>query len=356
MYTDGNMTSILGQLFKSVNLINFTQYRGAARKGIRIKRARDARLRAQKRRLLEAQQPKQKKVYGSSVKIDKKQLRLFGERDLESSLLDIPVDNVYFFEKYKQPKYSFEECIQFHRQVCHPDVLNVPSSLVEATIELNLKMKIKKKRYIETINSTVCFPNVFKYQMRPRKIVAISKDEDQQVNAKNAGAIISGGMDIVQMLKTKQLTQRDFDHLVCHKDILLDFSNVKGMKGSTYFPTSQRGNFGEDMAYLVRYFKDGIDYSLKKQPDEPSYGIISCYFGKLDMTNEQLKNNLLTLFNSVNRFKPLNLEDGKQFFQRVIISTPVSDELFNMKFWEIFEEYVDPDTIGEEEVDKKEAN
>lgn len=330
-------------------LTNYLQQRGAARKGKRIERSRLARLAASKRRLQEAQNPKPKKNLRKHVKIDKSQFRFQTEHQLDMTLPPAPVDDVYFFNNFRKKRFSFEEAIEYHKQVVHPDVLNQPDALVSATIELNLKMKLKKRKYIENLFSTVCYPHIFQYQIKPRKIIALCKNEADQQAAKDAGAIQAGGLDIANLLKTNQLTTRDFDHLVCHTDFLADFAAVKNMKGSPFFPSKQRGNFGDNIVELVRYFKDGIDYSLRKNEEEPEYGYIECYFGKLSMTNEQLRDNISTLLKSVDRFRPLNLVDGKQFFEKVSLASSATEELFYIKFWELIENYQDPDTLGQEE-------
>lgn len=336
------------RILEQTNPINYVQNRGAARKGKRIQRAREARLRAAKRRLLEAQNPKQKKNQKRNVKVDRSQLRLLTERELDSTLPEPPEDDVYFYEKFRKTRFNLDEILELHRQTVHPDVLNIPDALVTATVELNLKMKTKKKKYVERIETTLCYPHKFQYELKPRKIVALCKDESLQQAARDAGAILAGSLDIATLLKTNQLTQRDFDHIVCHTDFLVDFAAVKGMKNQSYFPSKARGNFGDDLVGLVEYFKNGIDFNLKRDPDEPEYGFIECHFGKLNMTNDQLRENIMCLFDSINRFKPLNLVDGKQFFQRVFISTPPSNEIFLLKFWEMLDDYEDPDIIEKE--------
>lgn len=336
-------------------LMNYIQNRGAARKGKRIQRAREARLRASKRRLLEAQNPKMKNK-NKTVKVDKTQFRFLTERQLDLTMPELPSDNVFFVDKFRKPKFSLDEILEFHRQVVHPDVMNQPDALVSATIELNLKMKIKKKKFIERIESTVCYPNLFRYQLKPRKILALAKDTADQEAARDAGASVVGAAEVVAQLKKNQLTQRDFDHVVCHNNFLVEFASVKGMKGQPYFPTKARGNFGEDMKALVTFFKDGVDYSLRRNPEEPEFGFIECCFGKLDMTNEQLHENLLEFFRSVNRFKPLNLDDNKQFFERVMITTPATSELFLLKFWEMIDDYEDPSLIGLAEDEENNAS
>lgn len=329
------------------SLVNYIQTRGAARKYKRLERMRQLKARASQRRIAEAQNPKPKKQREFGVKVDQFQYRFLNERAQDAVLPPAPVDDVYFFEKYRKKRFSIEEILDLHRQIAHPDVLNQPDSLVTATIELNLKMKIKKKRYIEKIASTVGYPHPFSYQIRPRKIIALCKNEADQVAAKEAGAIMAGSLDIAQQLKSKQLTQRDFDHLVCHTDFLLEFSAVKGMKALSCFPSKQRGNFGDDIVSLVKTFISGVDYELKKNEDNPAFGTIDCHFGRLNMTNEQLRENLIALFDSVNRFKPLNLADNKQFFERVAITTPISRELFLLKFWDLSDDYEDPDALAE---------
>lgn len=130
--------------------------------------------------------------------------------------------------------------------------------------------------------------------------------------------------------------------------------NLRKREADHRFPSKQRGNFGDNIVDLVKFFKNGVDYSLKKAVDEPEFGYIECHFGKLDMPNEQLRENLVELFNSINRFKPLNLADDKQFFQRVLITTPPTKETFLLRFWDLIDDYVDPDSIGLKEEGKNE--
>lgn len=330
-------------------LVNYLQNRGAARKGKRIERARLARINANKRRLAEASNPKQKKQLKRNIKLDKSLFRFMNERQLDLTLPEHPEDDVYFADNFRKKRYSFDEIIEFHKQAVHPDVYNCPDALVNATIELNLKMKIKKKKFIENISSTVCYPHYFQYQIKPRKIIALCKNPEDQEAARKAGAITAGALDVATLLKSNQLTQRDFDHIVCHTDFLVEFSTIKGMKSQPYFPSKQRGNFGDNIVELVNHFRNGLDYNLKKTEEEPEFGYIECSFGKLSMTNAELRENLTVLFNSINRFKPLNLADNKQFFQRVLITTPSTQETFILKFWELIDEYVNPDTILEED-------
>lgn len=339
----------------SSDLVNYTQTRGAARKGKRILRNRLNRLNAARKRLESAKNQAKRDVLKASLKLDSETLRFVSERDMDAKLPQPPQDNVYFFEKYRKTRFSFEDIIDFHRQVAHPDVTNRPDALITAIVELNLKMKLKKKRYIDRIESTVCYPNTFQYQLRPRKIVALCKDVELQQKALAAGAFMVGSADIAQLLKSSQLTQRDFDHLVVHNDFLEDFAAVKTMKAQPYFPTKARGNFGDNIEELVRIFKDGVDYSLKKHLDEKAFGTISCYLGRMDMTTEQLKENIVALFASINRFKPMNLADDKQFFERVLITSEVSKEIFALKYWDLIDDYKDPDAITEDDGDQNES-
>lgn len=350
------MTSIInGSLIKSyqTTLLNYVSSRGAARKGKRIERARLARLNASKRRMSEGQNSKKKKDQRRSVKIDRDQMRFQTERVRDMTAAPLPVDDVYFFDKFKKPRYNLDDIIDFHRQAAHPDFFNEPDALIVATVELNIKMKVKKKKYIERIDSTVCYPNIYEHYVRPRRIVALCKKEEDQDAARNEGAIVAGAADVANLIKTNQLTYRDFDHIVCHDDFLQEFAAVKGMKNQAFFPNIQRGNYGDNIVDLVRYFKNGVDYKLRKLDDEPASGWIDCHFGRLNMTNEQLRQNLICLFNSINRFKPLNLADDKQFFERTLISTSASPETFLLKFWELIDDYQDPDTSGKEDEEER---
>lgn len=350
------MFSSIGLLKRLNGLNGFVQTRGAARKGKRIKAAMEARKKASARREEEKSNPKKKRTQQNIVKVDKGQLRFLDEYSRDSLPMP-PQDDVYFMESFRKPRFSFEECIEFHRQAVHPTVLNLPDSIVEARIELNLKLKQKKKKYIERFASTLCYPYFFTSTLRPRKIIALSKDDIDQVEAKKAGAFISGGMDLINLLKTSQITYRDFDYLVCHNNILLDLANTKGMRGSSFFPSNQRGNFGDDVVALVKFFKNGLDYELVKEEQNKSIGCVDCAFGRLDMPIEHLRENMIEFMKSVNRFKPVNMADDLQFFNRVLIKTPSTNEMFVMKFWELMDDYVDPDQLQKvEEIEESQSD
>lgn len=337
-------------------LFNYLQNRGAARKGKRIARNLANRKRAAERRRDGYYKKKDQKFREKGVKLDKAQYQFLDASNQDSTLPEIPDDNVYFVDKFRRKKFSFDGAIEFHKQVVHPDVMNQPEALVTATLEINLKMTLKKRRYIQKIDSTVSYPHVFKYQLRPRKIVALTKDLDEQEKARNEGASLAGAADITDLLKKGLLTERDFDHLVCKTDYLAEFAEVKGMKSKPFFPTKARGNFGDDIVQLVKIFKDGVDYSLKKMPDEPAVGLIECHFGTLNMTHEQLRENFICLCESIIRFQPNNLADNKQFFERVAITTPATEEMFFIRFWELFDDFEDPEVLAREAEEEQAAS
>lgn len=52
------------------------------------------------------------------------------------------VDDVYLAKYHQQPVYSLIEAIENHREMHHPTMLNKPDAVVNAFIELNMRVKM----------------------------------------------------------------------------------------------------------------------------------------------------------------------------------------------------------------------
>lgn len=274
----------------------------AKRKGFRIKKDRENKAKARERRLTqEVKQP----WMPVTLRLDQNILKLGSRRFSDKHKRPLPVDNVFFTEEFKQLSYSFEDAINFHREVLHPTIMNQPEALVSARIELNTRLK-KKTRHQPPFSSMYLHPHLYDFQ-RLRRIVAICPNEQIAEQARNEGAILAGGADVIKMLKERKFTEIDFDFIVCHTDMLIPLADVRNVI-KDHFPSKQLGNFGGDIPKLVRKFSDGVHYESVRDRYEPDYGWVVQHFGRLNMSTDQLRDNFLALLDEIHKYKPSETE------------------------------------------------
>jgi ribosomal protein L1p/L10e family len=219
----------------------------------------------------------------------------------DSAKPPLPGDNVYFADDYRKQYYSLENAIDMHRQTHHASILNKPEGLLKVRLELNMKAK-KKTKFVDSWQGTLTYSHPFELK-RNRRIIAVAKTVEAQEEARKAGAFLVGGVDIVKNLKSGLVTSIDFDHIICHTDMLINLAEVKGLLKS-HFPSKLKGNYGSNVAEVVRRFYNGYDYKVEKFEYEPDFGWLDMFIGRINMTNKQLKENLIVLCNDLLRYRP----------------------------------------------------
>jgi hypothetical protein len=274
----------------------------AKRKGFRIKKDRENKAKARERKLnLEVKQ----EWVPPSLRLDQNILKMGSRRYSDKDKDPIPSDNVFFVEQFKQLSYSFEDAISLHREVLHPTIMNQSNALVKARIELNMRLK-KKSRHLPPFFSIYTHPHYYDFS-RLRRLVAVCPNEEIAEQARQEGAILAGGADVIKMLKERKFTEIDFDFIICHTDMLIPLADARGVL-KDHFPSKQLGNFGGDIPKLVRKFMDGVHYESIRDRFEPEYGWVEQHFGRLDMPIEQLKTNFVALLNEIHKYKPAETE------------------------------------------------
>lgn len=329
----------------------FEQKRGAARRGKRIERAREAAKRARERK----KEPEVKLTFEQKLALAARKLRTGKIRHDDRHLDPEPEDDIFWRDTFREVRYPLVEAIQIHEETHRPSMYNDPEALIYARIEFDMRTK-KKTRFVEKFSGTILFEHTFPYHQNKR-ICALAKKEEDQEAARNAGAVLAGGADIIQMIKKGSLLpDHDFDHLVCHPDIYVDLAEVRGILGS-YFPNKTKGNIGGDIPALVHRFLTGLDYSVIKDDFEKDFAHILLPFGRLNQEKEHLVVNFEQLLNEVVQFKPaLVPAEHYTFVTRVLLESPPSEESLPILFWEHCEELVDPRTVEEREDEDDESS
>ena len=197
--------------------------------------------------------------------------------------------------------HSVIEAIDMQRETHDKSLLNEEHALVDSRIELDLRTK-KKTKFCDAFRGIISYPNKFEFKAN-RRIIAICKKDEDKYDAKEAGADVVGGPEIITMLKKGDLNMSNFDDLVCHGDLLVELAQIRGILQHN-FPSKLRGNLGFDMKKLVNQFVNGIDYKCVKDELELDYGWVRVPFGRLDMSNEELEQNFKFLLSTIEKHKP----------------------------------------------------
>jgi len=325
--------TILPNLINQPNLdhnvrrtINTTSCVFAARKGIRIARTRAALARAKQRK---TENTEKAPWVNPKYRIDKTLVNVVKKRYTDIGKDELPKDNVFFLDNRKEIAYTIEEALELHREVLDKTVLNSPNALVFAKIEMNLRLK-KKTKFIKELYGVHLFPNDYSFK-RNNRIVAICKDDEEIEMANKLGVTMAGSKDILKLIKAKELKEVDYDYIICHSDMLLQLAESKKFLGDR-FPGTYLNNFGTDMKKLMERFVNGITYKVVPDIIEKDYGYVENHFGRLNMTDEQLKENLLGLLREILKHKPSDTDHP--LLTRVLIKAPPNDEEFKIRHWE----------------------
>ncbi|CAN8019958.1 unnamed protein product [Ixodes persulcatus] len=267
-----------------------------------------------------------------------------------------PVDDVYFLESFVPPVYAAVDAIEMHRESHHPTVLDDADAFLYAFVELDLRTK-KKNRYRDNFAGTVLFNHGFEFTKRQKRILALCKNTDLATEALGAGAEVAGGSSVIKRILTGELDTKRFDHVLAHVDIMADLPQLRGLL-KTKLPSAANGTVANDLNALVKSYLKGVDFVSNSDSHELDYGFLEVPVGRLSMPTEHLTDNLRTLLETVDGFRPKNTNPGT-FITKVELKCPPTDEKFAIASSEFLEAYIKTeqeveDQGGEEEEEEKE--
>jgi large subunit ribosomal protein L1 len=213
-----------------------------------------------------------------------------------------------------QPFYSVDESVQLIKKIGNAKFIES----VEAHISLNIDPKYANQQ----LRTSLVLPNGTGKSLR----IAVFTDGDYVNEALKLGATIAGSDDLIEDISAGKL---DFDLLITTPQLmpkLAKLGRVLGPKG--LMPSPKSGTVTQNLAEAINEFKKGkLEYRADKT------GIVHLSFGKINFSEEQLKENLLAVYNSIEKNKPSGVK-GK-YFKSFTICTTMSPgiklELNNLK-------------------------
>jgi large subunit ribosomal protein L1 len=210
--------------------------------------------------------------------------------------------------------YSFDQGVSLVKQISNTKFLES----VEAHIALNIDPKYANQQ----LRTSLVLPNGTGKSLR----IAVFTETDYVAEALKLGANLAGSDDLIEEISSGKL---DFDILITTPQLmpkLAKLGRVLGPKG--LMPSPKSGTVTQNLKETINEFKKGkIEYRADKT------GIVHLNFGKANFSEKELKENLLAVYNSIEKNKPSGVKGKyfKSFFICTTMSPSIKLELSSFK-------------------------
>lgn len=201
----------------------------------------------------------------------------------------------------KKEFYSIDEGIMLIKNISNAQFLE--------TIESHLSLNIDTKQTNQQVRNTVSLP----HGNGKNKRIAILTDVDQEKILINEGASLVGFDTLIADIQKGKI---DFDILLTSRQYMPKITSLGKILGPRgLMPSPKFGTVSDDFIKSIKEFKKGkIEYRADKT------GIVHVGIGKIDFSINQIKENLLALYFSIEKNKPQGVK-GKFFKSLYICST-----------------------------------
>nr|AYO28674.1 ribosomal protein L1 [Neotessella volvocina] len=206
----------------------------------------------------------------------------------------------------KENSYSVDNAISLLKQIGNAKFIES----VEAHVALNIDPKYANQQ----LRTSLILPNGTGKNIN----LAVFTEPDYVAEALNFGANIAGSDDLIEEISAGKI---NFDLLITTPQLmpkLAKLGRILGPKG--LMPSPKSGTVTQNIKEAIKEFKKGkLEYRADKT------GIVHLSFGKMQFSESELKENLLALYNSLEKNKPIGVK-GK-YFKSFYICTTMSPSL-----------------------------
>jgi large subunit ribosomal protein L1 len=196
--------------------------------------------------------------------------------------------------------YTIEEAVELAKKTAN--------TKFKGSLEVHVNLGIDAKKTDQAIRVSVSLPN----GTGKTKKVAAFVSEGKEKEAKEAGAVLVGGEELIQKIKETEKT--DFDIAVAEPAmmrLMAPIAKILGQRG--LMPNPKSGTVTEDIAGVIKQIAGG-----KVDIKNDGYGILHQIIGKTEFDTEALVQNFKTMMEAINAAKPTTLK--KPFITGIVLN------------------------------------
>ena len=182
------------------------------------------------------------------------------------------------------------------------------STKFDASVELSFRLNVDPRHADQQIRGAVVLPHG---TGRSQKVLVVTQGPKEK-EALDAGADYAGGKEMLEKVKGGWF---DFDVIVATPDMMAELGKlgkILGPKG--LMPNPKTGTVTMDVAKAVTDIKKGkVEYRVDKE------GNIAVLVGKVSFTDEQLHENIKTIYDLILRARPAAVKG--HYMKNVVVTT-----------------------------------
>lgn len=142
-------------------------------------------------------------------------------------------------------------------------------------------------RFLDNFTRVAPIPYPFDHG-EERNIIVFAKDSTTQEAAKEAGAALVGGSELVKEIQTGALSLQDFKYTIAHPNILPELVSLRGLLKKR-FPNQKNATLNVDVVAAVKQYLYGINYRAVKDEYEKDFGLMETSLGPVRIAELVLK-------------------------------------------------------------------
>jgi large subunit ribosomal protein L1 len=206
----------------------------------------------------------------------------------------------------KDKVYNLQEAVSILKKT--------PAAKFDESVDISIKLNIDPKEVSQSIRGSVVLPHGTGKKIR----VAVFCKGEHASQAKNAGADIVGGPDLIEKVSGGFM---DFDVAVATPDMMKEMAKLGRVLGPRgLMPSPKAGTVTNDVAKAVNDVKAGkVEFKMDK------LGCINNSVGKRSFSEEAIAENTKSLLDAIIQIRPPQIK-GK-FIGSVSISTTMGPGL-----------------------------
>jgi large subunit ribosomal protein L1 len=195
--------------------------------------------------------------------------------------------------------------------------LDQPNFKEGPSVELHVNLNIDSTKSDQLVRNSAVLP----HGTGKNVVVAAFVTPDKEKEAKEAGAEIVGGDELIEIIKNNQKV--NFDKAVAVPEMMKKLPGIARILGvAGVMPNPKTGTVGDSIGDIIKTIKAGkVDYKNDKG------GNLHIVFGKINskFTEQKLVENLKVAIESVQKSKPDVIK--KKFILSLSISTSTSPSI-----------------------------